>query len=68
MNWVLIRKEEVVGVFNNRKNAVKHLKALIRQTLRDFNTQDKEDSFDYSFTIPETTIKPVKERKAFLGL
>ena len=37
MKWVLIRKGEVRNVFDNRKEAVKHFKELLKQTLKDYD-------------------------------
>jgi len=68
MKWVLIRKGEVRNVFDNRKEAVKHFKGLLKQTLKDFEKQDKTDEYDYPISIPEMEIKPVEEREAYLSL
>ncbi len=67
-NWVLIRTGEVRNVFKNRREAVKHFKELLKQTLKDFKEQDKIDDYDYPIEIPEIKIKPVEERKAYLSL
>lgn len=66
--WILIRNGEVRNVFENRREAVKHFKQLLHQTLTDFKEQDKNDEFDYPFKIFETEIKPVDERKWYLSL
>ena len=66
--WVLIRKGEVRNVFNNRKEAIIHFKSLLKQTLKDFDKQDKIDEYDYPILIPEMEIKPVEEREAYLSL
>ncbi len=67
-SWILIRNGEVRNVFKNRKEAVKHFKELLKQTLEDFEEQDKIDDFDYSIEIPETKFKPVEERASYLSL
>ena len=67
-NWILTRNGEVTNVFKSRKDAVKYFKELLEQTLKDFEKQDKSDEYDYSFKLPETEIKPVEERKSYLGL
>ena len=67
-NWVLIRNGKVRNVFKNRKEAVKYFKELLRQTLKDFEKQDKTDEYDYPIKIPETEIKPVEERESYLSL
>lgn len=66
--WILIRGGEVRNVFNNRREAVKHFKELLKQTLKDFDKQDKSDEYDYPILIPETEIKPIEKREAFLSL
>ncbi len=67
-NWILIRNGEVRNVFKNRREAVKHFKALLKQTLKDFEKQDKSDEFDYPIKNPEMEIKPVEERESHLSL
>ncbi len=64
----LIRNGEVRNTFKNRREAVKHFKELLKQTLKDFEKQDKTDEYDYSIKIFETEIKPVQERKSYLSL
>lgn len=66
--WILIRDGEVRNVFKNRREAVKYLKELLRQSLKDFENQDKSDEYDYSIKIFEIEIKPVEERESYLGL
>lgn len=66
--WVAYRNEEVCGVFDNRKEAVKWLKGLLRQTLDDFKNQDKNDTYNYQIEIPRIRIKSVKQREICLGL
>ena len=52
----------------NRREAVKHFKELLKQTLKDFEKQDKTDEYNYPFKIFETEIKPVDKRESFLSL
>jgi hypothetical protein len=66
--WILMRNGEARNVFENRKEAVKHFKELLKQTLKDFDKQDKTDEYDYPILIPETEIKPIEGRDAFLSL
>jgi hypothetical protein len=66
--WILVRKGEVRNIFESRKEAVKHFKKLLKQTLKDFNKQDKTDEYDYPISIPEMEIKPIEEREASLSL
>lgn len=66
--WIYIRKDEVRMVFDNRKEAVKYLKALLKQTLKDFEKQDKIDEYDYNINIPEQSFRELEERSASLSL
>lgn len=66
--WVLIRNGEVRNVFDSRREAVKHFKKLLTQTLKDFAKQDRTDEYDYAIKIPSIEIKPVEEREAYLSL
>ena len=66
--WILIRNGEVRNVFDNRKEAVKHLKKLLKQALKDFDKQDKTDEYNYPIKIFGIEIKPVEFREAYLGL
>ena len=66
--WILIRNREVRNIFKNRREAVKHFKELLEQTLKDFKNQDKKDEYDYSIKIPEIIIQPVDERPSHLSL
>lgn len=66
--WILIRNGEVRNVFASRREAVKHFKKLLKQTLSDFEKQDRTDEYDYSIKIPAMEIKPVEEREAYLSL
>jgi len=67
-NWIFIRNGEVRKVFKNRKEAIVYLKKLLKQSLKDFDKQDKSDEYNYPIKIPETEIKPVEERESYLGL
>lgn len=66
--WVLIRNGEVRNIFNNRKEAVKHLNKLLKQTIKDFHKQDKNNDYDYKILIPSIEIKPIEERPSYLGI
>ena len=59
---------EVRNVFKSRREAIKHFKKLLKQTLKDFKNQDKTDEYDYPIKISETEIKPVNERESYLSL
>lgn len=66
--WIFIRQEEVRGIFDNRKEAVRYFKKMLRRTLSDFEKQDKIDEYDYSIKIPEMEFKPIHKRDAQLSL
>jgi len=66
--WIAYRDGEVCGIFENRKQAVKWLKGLLNQTLKDFENQDKGDEYDYKIEINRLVIEPYKERGEHLGL
>ena len=68
ITWVGTRDGKVVGTFMDRKQAVKWIKGLLSQTLRDLSKQDKTDEFNYPFKIFETEIKPVEARESYLSL
>jgi len=67
-NWICVRNCEVIKIFKDRKEAVKYLKELLKQTLKDFDKQDTSNEYDYSITIPQIEFYPIKEREAFLSL
>lgn len=71
-SWVIIRTinndDRVIGVFENRKYAVKYLKQMLKQTLKDFDKQDKNNEYDYPFTINKIRMLPIEYREAYLGL
>ena len=67
-NWIFIRDNEVRKIFKDRKEAVKYFKELLKQTLKDFDKQDKSDEYDYPITIPQIEFYPIKEREAYLSL
>ena len=66
--WVAYREGNGCAVFDNRRDAVKWLKELLKQTLKDFDKQDKTDEYDYPINIQHLVIEPIKQREAFLGL
>ena len=67
-NWIAVRNYEVIKIFKDRKEAVKYFKELLKQTLKDFDKQDKSDEYDYPITIPQIEFYPIKEREAYLSL
>lgn len=68
ITWVATRDGEIAGTFPNREAAVKWIKELLSQTLRDLKSQDKPCEFDYPISIPKYEIKEVENRSAFLGM
>lgn len=66
--WIAYREGEAIGVFENRKEAVKWFKEMLQQTLDDFDKQDKTDEFDYNIDVKRLLIEPIKQRKSYLGL
>lgn len=68
LKWILMRNGKITNIFENRKEGVSHLKKLLKQTLKDYNEQDKIDYFDYPIELPEIKIIPVEERDKCLGL
>ena len=68
IGWILIMNGEVRNVFENRKKAVKYFKELLKQTLKDFETQDETDEYDYPMKIHEIEFKPIDGRESYLSL
>lgn len=66
--WIFIRNDEVRYIFNNRKEAIRYFKELLKQTLKDFGKQDETEEFDYPILIPKMEFKPVEIREAYLSL
>ena len=67
-HWIVSRNNEVIAVFDTRKQAVYYLKEMLEQTLKDFAKQDRTNEYDYEITIPELKIFKIKRREAYLGL
>ena len=66
--WIAYRDGDACGVFENREQAVNWLRGLLKQTLEDYEGQDKSGEFDYPIEIKRILIEPLKERKEHLGL
>ena len=66
--WAFIINNEVRQVFEGRREAVKYFKELLKQTLKDFDKQDKSNEYDYEINIPEMSFIEVKERSTSLSL
>lgn len=65
--WLATRGSIPCGSFKTRREAVKWLKGLLKQVLKDFDNQDKSDEFDYAIHLREIKIEVHTERKTFLG-
>ena len=61
-NWVAVRNNKVIKIFKNRKEAVKYFKALLKQTLKDFDKQDTSDEYNYQIIIPQIEIYRKSEK------
>ncbi len=66
--WIATRNNQIQRIFRNRKEAVKWLKDLLKQTLEDFENQDKTDEFDYPISIKEIHIGEYDTRNPSLGM
>jgi len=66
--WIVYRGGATCGVFDNRKEAIKWLKAMLKQTLKDFDKQDKTNEYNYQILLHEIVIEPIKQRDSSLGL
>ena len=66
--WIYLREGEVRHTFEDRKEAVKYFKELLKQTLKDFDRQDRIDEYDYPIIIPLQEFKSIKERDSSLSL
>ena len=67
-HWVLLRDGRVTNIFEDRHQAVKHLKEVLKQTLKDYNKQDITNEYDYEIFFPKIEIRKVTERSSYLGL
>lgn len=66
--WIAYRNGSPCGVFENRKEAVKWFKELLKETLKNFDKQDKTDEYDYNIEIKSIIIEPIKLRPSYLAL
>ena len=55
-----MRDGEVRNVFRGRRGAVKCLKELLEQILKDLKKQDKTDEYDCPIKITDIEIRPVE--------
>lgn len=65
--WLATMDGNPCGSFTTRKKAVKWLKELLLQELKDFDKQDKTDEFDYDIKLSKIEIKRYVERETYLG-
>jgi len=66
--WLATRDGEPCGSFDTRREAVKWLKKLLNQELKDFSKQDRTDEYDYPVNISRIEIKRYDERQDYLGV
>jgi hypothetical protein len=66
--WVALLDGEACNSFPTRKDAVIWLKNILKQSLKDFDKQDKSDEYDYDITLRKLEIKLIKKRETYLGL
>jgi len=67
--WVFRRKESVRAVFKDRKEAVKYFKEMLKQTLKDFENQDKFNcGYDYKIEIPYMVFEEIDYRDSDMSL
>ena len=65
--WLATRDGEPCACFETRKEAVRWIKELLKQVLKDFGKQDTTDSYDYEIELKKIEIKRYKQRETFLG-
>ena len=68
MKWAMIRNDKITNIFENREDAIKHFRKLLKQNLKDLKPQEHITEFDYEIIIPSFKILEVEERPAYLGL
>jgi hypothetical protein len=66
--WLATINGEPCGSFNNRRDAIHWLKALLMQELTDLDNQDLDDEYDYNIAIGKIEIKMYEERDPVLGM
>lgn len=66
--WLATRNDIPCEVFFDRKDAVMWLKNILKQTLKDFDSQDKTNEFDYEIDLQSIKIKRWRRREPDLGL
>jgi len=65
--WLVTRDKIPCRSFNTRMEAVKWLKKVLKQVLKDFEKQDKSDEYDYEINLKSIEINHYDNRKAYLG-
>jgi len=66
--WIAFRGGEPCEVFAKREQAVKWLKGLLKQTLKNYQEQDKPCQFDYEILFERLEIRRVRFRTEDMGL
>jgi len=65
--WLATLDGELCGSFESREDAVKWLKKLLKQNLKDFDKQDKPCEYTYPVILKKIEIKQYEEREPYLG-
>lgn len=65
--WLATIDGKPCGSFETRELAIKWLKPLLKQNLKDFDKQDKPCEFTYPVEMRKIEIKRYEQRKTFLG-
>lgn len=65
--WLATRDKIPCASFKTRQEAIKWLKVLLNQELKDFDKQDKIDDYTYEVIIKSLEIKYYQNRKVYLG-
>jgi len=66
--WIATRGDIVCSTFKTRKEAVTWFKELLKQTLKDYENQDKTNEFNYEISIKLLNISYVKYGPTWLWL
>jgi len=65
--WLATRGGEPCGSFETRKDAIKWLKAILRQVSTNYDKQDKTDEYNYEIELKEIEIRRYESRQPYLG-
>lgn len=65
--WLATRDGQPCGSFKTRKEAIKWLKALLKQVSKDYENQDKTDEYNYEPELRKIEIRRYEKRNPLLG-